>query len=47
MHRAIAMANTETPKATTAIPQLVAMELRDDEFNTVIACPPSGPVRQT
>lgn len=31
------MGNTDTPKPTTAIPELVAMELRDDEFNTVVA----------
>lgn len=31
------MANTDTPKPTTAIPELIAMELSDDEFATVIA----------
>jgi hypothetical protein len=31
------MADTDTPKPTTAIPELVAMELRDDEFKTVVA----------
>lgn len=31
------MANKDTPKPTTAIPELVAMELSDDEFATVIA----------
>ncbi len=31
------MANSDTPKPTTVIPELVAMPLRDDEFNTVVA----------
>ena len=31
------MANSDTPKPTTMIPELVAMELRDDEFQTVVA----------
>lgn len=30
------MADIETPKPTTAIPELVAMPLRDDEFKTVV-----------
>ena len=31
------MSNSDTPKPTTAIPELVAMPLHDDEFNTVAA----------
>jgi hypothetical protein len=29
------MADTDTPKPMTAIPELVAMPLRDDEFKTI------------
>ena len=31
------MSNTDTPKPTTAIPELVAMPLRDEEFEAVVA----------
>ena len=31
------MANSDTPKPTTAIPELVAMDLRDEEFDAVVA----------
>lgn len=31
------MHETDTPKPTTAIPELVAMPLREDEFNCVVA----------
>ena len=31
------MAETDTPKPTTAIPELAAMPLRDEEFQCVIA----------
>ena len=31
------MANSDTPKPTTMIPELVAMELREDEFQAVVA----------
>ena len=31
------MANTDVPKPTTAIPELASMELRDDDFQAVVA----------
>ena len=31
------VSNTDTPKPTTAIPELVAMPLRDEEFEAVVA----------
>lgn len=32
------MADTDTPNPTTAIPQLAAMDLTDEEFQAVVAC---------
>ena len=32
------MNNTDTPKPTTSIPELASMELRDDEFQAIVAC---------